>query len=72
MTFQSDNGKAFVGDLIKELMKRSHIAQAHSTMYHPRMNGEAEQNASEYTQGILLEVHDRQGQISAASGRAVQ
>ena len=34
MTFQSDNGKAFVGDLTKELMKRSHIAQAHSTIYH--------------------------------------
>ena len=31
MTFQSDNGKTFVGDLTKELMKRSHIAQAHST-----------------------------------------
>ena len=31
MTFQSDNGKAFVGDLTKELKKRSHIAQAHST-----------------------------------------
>ena len=26
MTFQSDNGKAFVGHLTKELMKRSHIA----------------------------------------------
>ena len=30
MTFQSDNGKAFVGDLIIELIKRSHIAQAHT------------------------------------------
>ena len=39
MTFQSDNGKAFVGDLTKELMKRSHIAQAHSTTYHPQTNG---------------------------------
>ena len=38
MTFQSDNGKAFVGDLKKELMKRSHIAQAHSTNYHPQTN----------------------------------
>ena len=38
MTFQSDNGKAFVGDLKKELMKRSHIAQAHSTTYHPQTN----------------------------------
>ena len=39
MTFQSDNGKAFVGDLTKELMKRSHIAQAHSTTYHLQPNG---------------------------------
>ena len=39
MTFQSDNCKAFVGDLTKELMKRSHIAQAHSTTYHPQTNG---------------------------------
>ena len=39
MTFQSDNGKAFVGDLTKKLMKRSHIAQAHSTKYHPQTNG---------------------------------
>ena len=39
MTFQSDNGKAFVGDLTKELMKRSHIARAHSTTYHPQTNG---------------------------------
>ena len=39
MTFQSDNGKAFVGDLTKELMKRSHIAQAHSTTYQPQNNG---------------------------------
>ena len=35
MTFQSDNGKAFVGDLSKELMRRSHIAQAQSTICHP-------------------------------------
>ena len=39
ITFQSDNGKAFVGDLTKELMKRSQIAQAHSTSYHPQTNG---------------------------------
>ena len=39
MTFQSENGKAFVGDLTKELTKRSHIAQAHSTTYHPQTNG---------------------------------
>ena len=39
MTFQSENGNAFVGDLTKELMKRSHIAQAHSTTYHSQTNG---------------------------------
>ena len=39
MTFQSDNGKAFVGNLTKEPMRRSHIAQARSTTYHPQTNG---------------------------------
>ena len=39
ITFQSDNGKAFVGDLTKELMKKSQVAQAHSTTYHPQTNG---------------------------------
>ena len=39
MIFQSENCKAFVGDLTKKLMKRSHIAQAHSTTYHPQTNG---------------------------------
>ena len=28
-----------MGDLTKELMRRSHIAQAHSTTYHPQTNG---------------------------------
>ena len=34
ITFQSDNG-----DLTKELMKRSQVAQAYSTTYHPQTNG---------------------------------
>ena len=38
MTFHSDNGKAFVGYLTKELTKRSHIGQAHSITYHPQTN----------------------------------
>ena len=38
-SLQSDNGNAFVGDLTKELMKRSQVAQAHSTTYHPETNG---------------------------------
>ena len=39
MTFQTDNGTAFVGELTKELMRRSQVAQAHSTTYHPQTNG---------------------------------
>ena len=39
ITFQSDNGKAFVGDLKKQSMKRSQLAQAHSTTYHPQTIG---------------------------------
>ena len=39
MTFQSDNGTAFAGKLTKELMRRSQVAQAHSTTYHPHTNG---------------------------------
>ena len=38
--FQSENGKAFAGDLTKELMRRSHNAQEHSTTYHPQMIGQ--------------------------------
>ena len=33
MTFQSDNGTAFIGELTKELMRRSQVAQSHSTTY---------------------------------------
>ena len=39
MTFQSDNRTALVGQLTKELMRRSQVAQAHSTTYHPQTNG---------------------------------
>ena len=39
MTFQSDNGTSFVGELTKELMRRSQVAQAHSTTYHHQTNG---------------------------------
>ena len=44
MTFQSDNGTAFVGELTKELMRRSQVAQAHSTTYHPQTNGSVERH----------------------------
>ena len=39
MTFQPDNGTAFVGELTKELMRRSHVAQAHFTTYHSQTHG---------------------------------
>ena len=39
MIFQSDNITAFVGELTNELMRRSQVAQAHSTKYHPQTNG---------------------------------
>ena len=52
----SDNVKAFVGDLIKELMGRSHIAQAHSTTYHPQTNGleERQYRTIDYAQVYCL------------------
>ena len=37
-----------------------------------RISVEAVQNSGEEAQGILLEIHDRLGQISAISGRGVQ
>ena len=33
------NGTAFVEELTKELMRRSQVAQAHSTTYHHQTNG---------------------------------
>ena len=39
ITFQLVNGRELVGDLTKELMKRSQVAQVHSTNYHPQTNG---------------------------------
>ena len=38
MTFQSDNGAVFEGELIKALMRHSEVAQADSTSYHPQNN----------------------------------
>ena len=36
MTFQSYNGTALVGELTKELMKRSQVARVLSIFYHPQ------------------------------------
>ena len=39
ITFQSDNGEAFVGDLMKELLNRSQVTHDHSTTYHQQTIG---------------------------------
>ncbi|XP_063724460.1 uncharacterized protein LOC134852107 [Symsagittifera roscoffensis] len=73
MTFQTDNGKAFVGYLSKELMRTSHIAQPHSTFYHPQTNGLVERQNR--TLVNLLRVYCSRYMTdwdSAASGRGVQ
>ena len=74
MTFQSDNGKAFVGDLTKELMKRSHIAQAHLddlSSTDQWVGRETEQDTGQHAQGVLLEIHDGLGQIPATGSRSL-
>ena len=38
MTFQSDIRSTFGGELTKELMRRSQVAQTYSTTYHPQTN----------------------------------
>ena len=58
--FQSDNGKAFVVDLTKELIKRSQVAQAHSTTYHQQMNvlvEEAKSHFGVHVEILMLTVH---------------
>ena len=37
-TFQSENGTASVGELTKELMRRSQVVQVHSSTNHPQTN----------------------------------
>ena len=74
ITFQSDNGKAFVGDLTKELMKRSQVAQAHSTTYHPQTNGlvERQNRTGIHAESLLLTLHGWLGQALAASDGCLQ
>ena len=38
-TKYAEAGTAFVGELTKELLRRSQVAQVHSTTYHPQTNG---------------------------------
>ena len=71
MTFQSDNGTAFVGELTKELMRRSQVAQAHSTTYHPQTNGLVERQNRTLVSMLLFQVHDRLGQIPSTGDGSI-
>ena len=74
MTFQSDNETAFVGELTKELIRRSQVAQAYSTKIPSTdkwLSGKAESNVSVDAEGILFWVHDRLGQISSTGDGSI-
>ena len=61
ITFHSDNGKAFVGKPTKELIKRSQVAQALATIYHPQTIGldGAKPHTSLNVKGLWLRIHER-------------
>ena len=65
MKFQSDNGIAFVEELTKELMRRSQVAQAHSSTNHPstneRIGGKTKSESGVDVEGVLFPIHDRLG-----------
>ena len=74
MTFQSDNGTAFIGELTKKLLRRSQVAQAHSTTYHPQTIGLVEkQNWTLVSMlRVLFQVHDRLGQTPSTGDESLQ
>ena len=72
MTFQSDNGTAFVGELTKELMRRSQVAQAHSTTYHPQTNGLVERQNRTSPQVYVRDVIRRQQELNDLCRRNTQ
>ena len=57
ITFQSDKRTASVGELTKELMRRSQVAQAHSSTYHPQTNDLLERQNRILELFLITEVH---------------
>ena len=58
---ESDNGTAFIGEIIKELMRPSQIAQAHSSTYHTpnkRLIGEKKSGSDVVVEGVLFRIHN--------------
>ena len=58
ITFQSDNGKAFVGDLTKEFLKGS---TRHLSPTNAWPGRKTESHISVHVEGLLLTVHGRLG-----------
>ena len=61
-------------DLTKELMKKSHIAQAHSTTYHPQTNGLVERQNRTLVKKLRVHCsrYMTDWEILAASGGSIQ
>ena len=59
MTFQSDNGAGFVGELTKELMRLSQVAQAHYDVssQDERLSGEPKSDSGVDVEGVLFQIH---------------
>ena len=58
---ESDNGTAFIREPIKELMRRSQVAQAHSSTYHTpnkQLIGEKKSASGVDIEGVLFGIHE--------------
>ena len=74
MTFQSENGKAFVGGLDKRIDEE--IAHCPSTLddlssTDQWVGRETEQDTGQHVKGVLLKIHDGLGQIPATGSRSL-
>ena len=76
MTFQSDNGLAFVGELTKNLAHETLTGGSSSLHGIPSpdewLSGEAKSDVGVNAEGILFQIHDRLGQIPSTSDGRLQ
>ena len=60
----SDNGPAFVGEVLREFMKRNGVKQVYSAPYHPASNGQAERMVRTFKESLkTLTMGDLQTQL---------